>query len=90
MATLPTTAAAFVEKAFTSATRAAQRECRWGTAKPIRGRLEWLALDVDFAFHPALGMSGYGALVFDLALGERHRDFLSAVTAYFGFCRADL
>ena len=46
--------------------------------------------DLDFAFHPALGMSGYGALVFDLALGERHRDFLSAVTAYFGFCRADL
>ena len=35
-------------------------------------------------------MSGYGALVFDLALGERHLEFLSAVTAYFGFCLIDL
>ena len=46
--------------------------------------------DLDFAFHPALGMSGYGALVFDLALGELHLDFLNAVAAYFGFCRTDL
>lgn len=35
-------------------------------------------------------MSGYGALVFDLALGERHLEFLSAVTAYFSFCLTDL
>ena len=46
--------------------------------------------DFDFPFHPTLGMSGYGALVFDLALGERHLEFLSAVTAYFSFCLTDL